>query len=85
LGRLLALLPNSRLVWKGLPGSNTLTYYENLLITDVKSFMTLTPGANVIKPSMVVIYEFSFKARMFVSGRPFQPSLMFVGKAWSLP
>jgi hypothetical protein len=29
--------------WKGLNGTNTLAYYENLQITDVKSFITLAP------------------------------------------
>jgi hypothetical protein len=29
-GRLLALPTNIRLGWKGLPGTNTLAYYENL-------------------------------------------------------
>ncbi len=29
LGRLLALLANIELGWKGLPGTNTLAYYEN--------------------------------------------------------
>jgi len=28
-----------------------------------------------------VIYKFSLKARVFVLGKSFQPSLMFVGKA----
>jgi hypothetical protein len=32
---------NIRLGWKGLSGSNTLAYYENLLITTVKSFIGL--------------------------------------------
>jgi hypothetical protein len=41
--RLVALLPNIRLGWKGLPGTNTLAYYENLLIMAVKSFR-LAPG-----------------------------------------
>jgi hypothetical protein len=31
--RLLALPSNSRLGWKGLPGTNTLAYYENEYIT----------------------------------------------------
>jgi hypothetical protein len=38
------VLPTSiRLSWKGLPGTNTLAYYENLQITDVKFFITLGP------------------------------------------
>ncbi len=29
---------------KGLPGTNALAFYENLLLTAVKSFKTLAPG-----------------------------------------
>jgi hypothetical protein len=29
---------------KGLPGAKTLAYYENVYITNVKSFITLGPG-----------------------------------------
>ncbi len=32
----LALLTNNRLVWKGLPGTNTLAYYGHLYITAIK-------------------------------------------------
>jgi hypothetical protein len=35
----LALPANIRLGWKGLPETNTLAYYNNPLITDVKSFI----------------------------------------------
>ncbi len=38
-GRLLALSTNIRLGWKGLTETNTPAYYENLLITAVKSFI----------------------------------------------
>jgi len=44
-----ALPPNMRLGYKGLPGTNTLTYYENPYITDIKSFITLGPGVIAIK------------------------------------
>jgi hypothetical protein len=61
---------NIRLGWKGLPGTNTLAYYTQILITTVKSFITLTPGqsfplvillagANFIKLFTVVSYDFS--------------------------
>ncbi len=49
LGKLLALPTNIILGWKSLPGTNTLAQYENSYITAVKSFITLSPGANVIK------------------------------------
>jgi hypothetical protein len=38
-----------RIGWKILPETNTLAYQENELITNVKSVLTLGPGANVIK------------------------------------
>jgi len=41
----------------------------------------VTSGANVIKLFLSVIYGFS---RVFVLGKLFQPSLMFVGEARSL-
>jgi hypothetical protein len=48
LGRLLALPANIRLGWNGLPGTNTLAYYEKSLLTAVKHFKTLATGVNVI-------------------------------------
>ncbi len=39
-------------------------------------------GANVVKLFTTVIYYFSYKARAFLVGKLFRPSLMFVGKAW---
>jgi hypothetical protein len=59
-------------------GTNTLAYYKDLQITDVKRLITSTPGPNLIKPFPSVIYEFLQKARVFVPGKLFQPSLMFV-------
>ncbi len=38
-GKLLASPTNIRQGWKGLPEINTLSYYENLQITAVKSFI----------------------------------------------
>jgi hypothetical protein len=37
------------------------------------------PVPNVIKLFTVVSYDFSYQARVFVPGKPFQPSLMFGG------
>ncbi len=55
--------------------SNTLVPFafsaKNIFITQYKLLLTL-------------IYEYSCQARAFVPGSPFQPSLMFVGQAWSL-
>jgi hypothetical protein len=38
------LSQNTRLGWKGLPGTNTLASYENYEIADKNSFITLGPG-----------------------------------------
>jgi hypothetical protein len=47
--------------------------------------MRFTPGPNVKKLFMVIIYKYSLEAGVFVPGRPFKPSFMFVGKARSIP
>jgi hypothetical protein len=47
--------------------------------------MTLAPGANVIKRFMSVIFQFTYKATVFVSCKPFKLSLMFVEKAGAYP
>jgi hypothetical protein len=44
------------------------------------------PGACTINLFTAVIYGFSYKAsRVFVPGKPFQPGLMFPGKARAYP
>ncbi len=48
-------------------------------------FGTWRAGANFIKLFLSVIYGFSLYAKVFVPGKLFQPSLMFVGEARSLP
>jgi hypothetical protein len=50
---------NIRLGWKGFSETNALAYYEKLQLTSVKSFITLTPVANVMKLFTVVSYDFS--------------------------
>ncbi len=44
----------------------------------------VSAGECTLKLSTAVIYSFRNKL-MFVPGKPFQPSLMFVGEARSLP
>ncbi len=39
------------------------------------------PSVNPVKLFTAVIYDFSQKARVFVPGKPYQTSLMCVGKA----
>ncbi len=41
-------LPTNRLGWKGLPGTNTLAYYEKILITAVTSFITYDSTVYVV-------------------------------------
>ncbi len=65
--------------------TNTLAYYQNQYFTDKKSYITLAPGDNVIKHFMPVTYEYLQSARVFVPGNPYRPSIVFVGKARSLP
>ncbi len=70
LGRLLALPTNIRISWKGLAGTSTLAYYENSLITNKKSFITLTLGPNVIRLYGCNLRTLT-KALMLVPGKPF--------------
>jgi hypothetical protein len=45
------VLTNTRLDWKGFPGTNTLAYAVQLRqLGRKKSFITLTPVVNVLKP-----------------------------------
>ncbi len=59
LGGLLAYPTKIGLGLKGLPGTNTLAYYEKSQIMSVKSFITLFPGVGVIKLFTAVSYIFS--------------------------
>jgi hypothetical protein len=77
---------NIRLGWMRLTVVSTLAYYTQSTKTAVKCFTVQDHGANAIKPFTVVIYEFSkLLARVFVPGKPFQPSQMFAGKAVAYP
>ncbi len=59
LGQAVALPAKIRLGYTGLPGTNALAYYKNLLTMVVKVFIRLGPGLNVIKHFTTVIYKFS--------------------------
>jgi len=48
---------NIRLGWKSLPGTNTRGYYENLEITDRKSFIGLAPLVKYIESLNLIIAE----------------------------
>ncbi len=49
----LDLLANDKLDWKGLPGTNTLAYYENPYITTVKRFIGLAPGSKAFRTNVM--------------------------------
>jgi hypothetical protein len=39
---------NNILGWKGLPGTNTLGYYEHSFVTNINSLVTFCPGLLVV-------------------------------------
>ncbi len=57
-GKYLASPANIRLSWKGLPGTNTLAYYEKVLLTVVKSFITLAPDEKCYEMFCDMMYTF---------------------------
>ncbi len=69
---------------KGLPGMNPLAYFSRTPVTKKKRLMRLTPGANVINHFCPKVTTFHFKLAL-VPAELFQPSLMSVAKARSLP
>ncbi len=64
-GRLLALSANIRPGWKGFPETKT-NLFGLFVSYDEKSFIKFAPGRDVTKLFTVVIYEFSYQARVFV-------------------
>jgi hypothetical protein len=62
-----------------------ITVYLSLAFVTKKKLYNNDPRSKVIKLISAVIYECSQQVRMFVPRRPFRPSLIFVGKAGSLP
>jgi hypothetical protein len=59
--------------------------FGQLVDEEKKVVAASAPVANVIKIFTAVSYDFSLKARAFVPGKPFQTSLIFVGKARAYP
>ncbi len=57
-GGLLIIPSLIMLARKGLPGTNSLAYFSLTLVTNIKSLIALTPGANVINLFMTVIDYF---------------------------
>jgi hypothetical protein len=54
--RLLDQPTNIRQGWKGLLGTNTLAFYEHLLITTVKAFIRLGPAGKLLQPCHVYTF-----------------------------
>jgi hypothetical protein len=75
---------NFRSGWKSLPETNDLAYLTSLSVTKKDDFMAMSPGSNVFKLFRAIIYKCSCFARVFVLGRTFQLTLMFVGEVRSL-
>ncbi len=48
---------NNILVWEGLPGANTLVYYENSKPTAVQSFITLATGGKSLPGANALAYS----------------------------
>jgi hypothetical protein len=80
-GRLLALLTNIRLSWKGLAGTNALAYYEKSSLKAVKSFITLATGVNVIKLFSIALTMRSNKLKHLSFESLSSQVLEFEGKA----
>ncbi len=59
-GRLLALPRNIRHGWKCMAVTTFIAYSNIETITAVKGFIVQSPGPNVIKLFVVVIYECSY-------------------------
>jgi hypothetical protein len=73
------LYTNIRIGLKRLTVTSTSAYYSTESITAVK-YLLSGPRVRYKKNVTAVIYKFSKEAVVFVPGRPYKPSLMFVGK-----
>ncbi len=62
-----ALPAHIRLSWRGLPLTNTLAYYENPLITAVKSFIVQAPELCFFQVQALKIDCFHFRQVTLVS------------------
>jgi hypothetical protein len=69
-GRLLTVSTKITLGWESVPRTNTLTYYEDLKITE-KSFQTLTPEILILIVKNSLTLMLPVKARMCVHGQKF--------------
>jgi hypothetical protein len=59
---------------------NAPAYFDTIASYMRKRIKILTPWPHAIKLVMSVIYKFTYKARVFVPDKPFQHSLLIVGK-----
>ncbi len=65
--------------------ANSLAYSDTATITAIKSFIVQAPGVNPIQIFTAVIFEFSLYDRVFLLGKLFPPSLIFVGRPRAYP
>jgi hypothetical protein len=68
-------------IYNGISTLEITGIFITLAVNYPSIFITLGPVACTIKLFTVVIYGFSYQARVFVLGKPFQPILMSVGGA----
>jgi hypothetical protein len=76
------LLTNIRLGWKGLPGTNAVAYFVAALVTEEKK---LYKNEKRFQRQKTFFSITDNEAKTFDPGKPFQSSLIFLGKATSLP
>jgi hypothetical protein len=65
--------------------TNILAFLLANISNNKGSLKSLKPEPDVIKLHMAEIYNCLQYTRVLVCGRPFQPSLMFMGKAKTFP
>ncbi len=81
LGYAPALPAKIRLGWKGLPGTNSLSQKS----VNYGSKISYSSGPRTIKSVTVIVIVALSQVKVFATEIHFHPSLIFVGKATSLP
>ncbi len=76
-----SILAYRRRGWKDSLGTNTLAYFASLAVT--KIFYIPVPWGKLYKDFYDRNLQMFLTAKVFVPGRPFLPSLIFVGKTRS--
>jgi hypothetical protein len=81
----MALPSNIRTGWKGLSGSNALAYLVSPCLRKKMFSLKHRHLGPMLYNFLLVIREYLYKARVFVTGKHLQPCLMFAGKARRIP